>query len=146
MIDRQLLPLALLYANNEQEIQGRTRLQKLVFLIQKEFKDNRLPGKYNYIPYDYGPFAKKLYEDLDYLKDRGFIKESKKTIEDDKVKYNYTLTPEGRAHLEQQPDQKIDRVLQLAETIKSDFNDLSLPELLDYVYTKYPDYAENSVL
>lgn len=146
MIDRQLLPLALLYANNTQEIQGRTRLQKLVFLIQKEFNDSALPGKYNYIPYDYGPFAKKLYEDLDYLENRGFLKESKETIENGKVKYNYTLTPEGREHLEQRPDQKVDRVLQLAEMVKTEFNHLSLPELLDYVYTKYPDYAENSVL
>lgn len=147
MIDRQLLPLALLYANDEHEIQGRTRMQKLVFLIQEEFDDtSALPGEYNYIPYDYGPFAKKLYADLDYLKDRGFIKEATKTIEDGKVQYNYRLTPEGREHLEQQPGHKVDQILDLAEPIKREFNQQSLPQLLDYVYAKYPEYAENSVL
>jgi hypothetical protein len=55
------------------------------------------------------------------------------------------LTPEGRAHLKQS-EQKVDRVVQLAETVKGDFNHLSPSELLDYVYTKYPDYTENSVL
>lgn len=147
MIDRQLLPLALLYANDGQQIQGRTRMQKLVFLVQKEFDDtSALPGEYNYIPYDYGPFAKKLYADLDYLKDRGYIRESTETIEDGKVQYNYQLTPEGREHIEQQPENKVNQILDLAEPIKQDFNRVSLPKLLDYVYSKYPDYAENSVL
>jgi len=30
--------------------------------------------------------------------------------------------------------------------IKDDFNDVSLQKLIDYVYTEYPEYAENSVL
>lgn len=147
MIKRQLLPLALLHASNEQDIDGRTRMQKLVFLIQKEFDDtDGLPGTYTYIPYDYGPFAKKLYDDLDYLKDRGLIKEQKETIEDGKVKYHYTLTPKGRDQLDQWSDDQVSAVLQRAEDIKDRFNSTPLPTLLDYVYTEYPEYAENSVL
>lgn len=145
MIDRQLLPLALLYANNQQEIQGRTRLQKMVFLIQEEF-DESPPSEYSYVPYDYGPFAKKLYYDLDFLEDRGFIEESKTMMDDGKVKYRYSLTAKGQEHFDRQKSEKRDQVLRLAESVKTDFNELSLLKLLDYVYTKYPDYAENSVL
>lgn len=145
MINRQLLPLALLYASNKQEVDGRTRMQKLIFLIQQEF-DTDPPGTYHYIPYDYGPFAKKLYEDLDYLEDRDFIKEKKDSTDEGKVKYRYELTEHGEHQLGNWPDEDLRRVLDMAEEIKTEFNDVNLLDLLDYVYTKYPAYAEESVL
>lgn len=146
MIDRQLLPLALLQASNDHKIRGRTRLQKMVFLIQEEFDTDQLPGEYNYIPYDYGPFAKKLYEDLDHLEERGVVKEESETIEDDKVVYFYTLGPNADEYLSNWSQDELEDVLELAETIKDRFNDIPLPDLLDYVYSEYPEYAENSVL
>lgn len=146
MIDRQLLPLALLCASEGQEIRGRTRLQKMVFLIQKEFSDSdELPGEYNYIPYDYGPFAKKLYDDIDFLEERDVIDEDQETV-DDKVVYYYSLGSNADTYLDNWSQEEIERVLELAEEIKDRFNDVPLPALLDYVYSEYPDYAENSVL
>lgn len=148
MIDRQLLPLVLMEANENQPIEGRTRLQKMVFLMQQEFveADEPLPGKYQYIPYDYGPFAKKLYDDIDELSDRHVIDEDPETIEDGKVKYYYQLGRRGDDYLHEWPEEDIKRVRKVAERIKQDFNDMPLPQLLDHVYTQYPEYAENSVL
>jgi uncharacterized protein YwgA len=148
MIDRQLLPLVLMDANDEQPIEGRTRLQKMVFLMQQEFaeRDEPLPGEYQYIPYDYGPFAKKLYDDIDDLSDRHVIDEDPETIEDGKVKYYYRLGRRGDDFLHEWPDSDVKRVRKVAERIKRDFNDMPLPQLLDHVYTQYPEYAENSVL
>ncbi|RNJ22669.1 DUF4065 domain-containing protein [Halosegnis longus] len=150
MIDRQLIPLTLLHASNEQEIEGRTRLQKMVFLIQQEFEERGedLPGTYQYEPYDYGPFAKTLYDDIEYLEERDIIDESKETIaeEDGKVKYNYELGPRGEEILQEWPEEQVEIVLEVAERIKSDFNDIPLLTLLDHVYSEYPKYAENSVL
>lgn len=148
MIDRELLPLALLRANDGEEIQGRTRMQKLVFLIQEEFEDaeHKLPETYTYVPYDYGPFARDLYDDLDRLKDRGVIEEERVEMADGTYKYNYRLTDQADGYLSNLPQQKFERTQRFAEQIKSEFNDIRLPELLDYVYSKYPQYAENSVL
>ena len=146
MIDRQLLPLALLRASEEQNIRGRTRLQKMVFLIQQQFGDtDELPGEYSYIPYDYGPFAKKLYDDLDFLEERGVITENRVTM-DDKVVYYYSLGQNADEYLNNWSSDEVDRVLDMAEHIKDQFNEVPLPSLLDYVYSEYPEYAENSVL
>lgn len=146
MIDRQLLPLTLLHASEGQDIRGRTRLQKMVFLIQQQFGDtDELPGEYTYIPYDYGPFAKKLYDDLDFLEERDVITENRVTM-DDKVVYYYSLGPNADEYLSNWSSNEVDRVLNMAEHIKGDFNDEPLPSLLDYVYSEYPEYAENSVL
>lgn len=146
MIDRQLLPLALLRASGGQDIRGRTRLQKMVFLIQQQFGDKEeLPGEYSYVPYDYGPFAKKLYDDLDFLEERRVITENRVTM-DDKVVYYYSLGPNAEEYLNNWSSDEVDRVLEMAEHIKNQFNDVPLPNLLDYVYGEYPEYAENSVL
>ena len=148
MIDRELLPLALLYAEDREEIQGRTRLQKLVFLTQNESAqaEERLPGKYNYVPYDYGPFARDLYDDLDRLKSRKVIVEDPEKMEDGKIKYDYRLGPQADEYLAQVPKEKFEATLELAQKIKSTWNGKELPDLLDYVYSEYPNYAENSVL
>jgi len=148
MINRELLPIALLQANDGEKVDGRTRMQKLVFLIQEEFEDadRQLPGTYTYVPYDYGPFARSLYDDLDRLKKESVIEEKKTEMADGTIKYEYELTDQASDYLSQVPKQKLQRTLELAEQIKSDFNDTRLPKLLDYVYSEYPEYAENSVL
>lgn len=49
-INPKLLILAILAANDGEEIEGITRMQKLVFLAQKE---TDLDGGYNFEPHDY---------------------------------------------------------------------------------------------
>jgi uncharacterized protein YwgA len=148
MIDRELLPLALLKANNGHEIEGRTRLQKMIFLIQQEADEEglQLPGKYQYVPYDYGPFARGVYDDLDRLKAKNVIQEEQTEMADGTIKYNYTLGSEAKKRLDEVPEEAQERVTEKAQEIKSEFNDMPLPDLIDYVYSRYPDFAQNSVL
>jgi uncharacterized protein YwgA len=148
MIDRELLPLALLQAQEGEEIEGRTRLQKMVFLIQQETEaeGSDLPGKYDYVPYDYGPFARELYDDLDRLQEKDVIKEEQVEMRDGKIKYNYTLGPNASSYINNLPEHKIRQVQAKAEDIKERFNDKRLTKLIDIVYSEYPEYAKNSVL
>jgi uncharacterized protein YwgA len=79
------LILLLLYAPGKtgeyaEKIEGRTRLQKMVFLFEKEvypkFKQNKLITEEDlprFIPYDYGPFSKQVYDDLEFLIGLGFV-------------------------------------------------------------------------
>ncbi|MCD2204022.1 SocA family protein [Halobacterium sp. KA-6] len=151
MNTRKMLPLALLYADEEHQIDGRTRFQKLIFLMQMEGNLNDLDptDTYRFEPYDYGPFSSTLYDDLDSHIERGLIEDSKEELdeEDDIVKYEYQLESDGQEFVEEQvSENEFGRIVQEAERIIEEYGDIPLPELIDLVYSKYPDYAENSVL
>ena len=151
MNTRKMLPLALLYVDEEHQINGRTRFQKLIFLMQMEGNLNDLAptDTYRFEPYDYGPFSSTLYDDLDIHIERGLIDDSKEELdeEDDIVKYEYQLEPEGQEFIEEQLSEgALERIVNEAERIVGEYGDMPLPELIDLVYAKYPDYAENSVL
>ena len=151
MNTRKMLPLALLYADEEHRIDGRTRFQKLIFLMQMEGNLNDLAptDTYRFEPYDYGPFSSTLYDDLDIHIERGLIDDSKEELdeEDDIVKYEYQLEPEGQEFIEEELSEgELERIVNEAKRIVREYGDMPLPELIDLVYSKYPDYAENSVL
>lgn len=157
MLRRQLLPLALMYAHNKEPIEGRTRLQKMIFLLQKKFEEDEgglpISDKYSFTPYDYGPFSQPLYADLDELRGEeevgeGLVNERSDTFDRGKVKYQYVLTPTGISFIEDElsDDETFQEILNVAEEVKEEFNHLSLSQVIERVYSRYPDYAENSVL
>lgn len=147
---RKLLPLALMYAEDCETIEGRTRLQKLVFLLEQELEEHsRSPiqgSDYGFIPYDYGPFSKELYDDLDWLSEEGLVDASEKEMEDGQVKYDYEITDQGVEFVEQQlASADGQTIVELARDLKGEYNDVLLSNLIEYVYSEYPEYAENSV-
>jgi uncharacterized protein len=73
--------ILLLLKLNQKPIVGTTRLQKLLFLIEKEFNIKVENGGFKFEPYKYGPASKELYDDLDFLTLIGYIEKS-----DDKEK------------------------------------------------------------
>ncbi|MBS3815630.1 MAG: helix-turn-helix transcriptional regulator [Hadesarchaea archaeon] len=148
MTERKILPLTLIHANGGEPVEGRTRLQKMIFLIQKQVEESApLEEEYNYFPYDYGPFSKDLYDDIDELVEEGLVKENLKTEEEDKKKYYYELTSKGREILEEELKTKeLKELKKKIEEIKSEYNEMNLPDLLEKIYSKYPEHAEKSVL
>jgi uncharacterized protein YwgA len=147
-MNRELIPLALARTYGEQPIEGRTRLQKMVFLVQKELEQEGVPlsrdESYKFWPYDYGPFSKELADEIDTLLGEERLEESEESFDDGKIKYQYQLLEagglEGGAN-----DRKLAAVIEKAEEIKATYNGMPLPEVIDRVYTRYPKYAENSV-
>lgn len=143
--------MALLDACDGDEIVGRTRLQKMVFLMEQELDDAIMDSlqspDYNFIPYDYGPFSKELYDDLDALEEAGLIEVDEEDMPDGKVKYIYQLTDRGQSWMQHQLDgvNNVNAAHSLAESLKSEYNEVLLSELIDEVYAEYPKYAENSV-
>jgi uncharacterized protein YwgA len=145
-----MLPMSLLDACEGSQIDGRTRLQKLVFLLEQNLNDTSAASldssDYNFIPYDYGPFSKELYDDLDSLEEHGLIEVEEEPMADGKVKYVYRLTGQGRSWVRGQlADSSADTTHSLAESLASEYEDMLLSELIDEVYAEYPEYAENSV-
>lgn len=148
---RKLLPLALIYADDQEPVQGRTRLQKMVFLLQKELKErgkSSMAGmEYEFIPYDYGPFSKELYDDLDMMIDQKFVEDTEEPLSSGKVKYVYEIEDAGEELIDSQSKewQEAAEILELAQEIKKEYNDELLSDLIEYVYSQYPDYAKRSV-
>lgn len=147
---RKLLPLALMYAGDGEPIEGRTRLQKLVFLMQKRLEeageDPLQSDDYEFVPYDYGPFSKELYDDLDETIARGMVEGREEDLGEDKVKYDYEIQDYGEQWVRDQlSKEEAQRILELAEEIKDEFGDVYLSDLIDEVYSRYPKYAENSI-
>lgn len=147
MNNRQDLPLSLIAAIEDDSIEGRTRLQKLLFLVQKKAESGSgepIDNGYEFVAYDYGPFAKEIYDDIDRLIRRNIVSEVPKELDDGVIKYNYELTEKGekiveeRDLLEDAPDE--------IKTVVEEFNDKELSEIIDFVYSQYPEYAENSLI
>lgn len=148
MIKKEHLPLALLYVKEQEKIEGRTRLQKMVFLMQQHLgttTNSESIEQYEFIAYDYGPFSKELYSDIDSLK-REFVQEQHEEYDNGKEKYDYEMTDDGKSYIENQlSGDDSQEIINLAEDIKSEYNEELLSTLIDDVYSQYPEFAENSI-
>lgn len=56
-------------------IAGVTRLQKLLYLLEREYGIRKLSRNYfTFEPYKFGPYTSQLYDDLAFLENLGFVK------------------------------------------------------------------------
>lgn len=140
-----LVPLTLLYTRNRTSVDGATRFQKLVFLAQQE---TDLPETYGYHADKFGPFSPQLHSDLEELDRRGLLERRTRTNEAGNAKYVYSITPKGIQLVGRLLDrnQRIAGVFDTIQSVKKQYNDEPLQELLRYVYRKYPSYATETEL
>lgn len=148
-------------------IQGTTRLQKLLFLMEHEAKLKPTKGDdFDFTAWKFGPVSKELYDDLEKLENLGLL-ESEPVSEPSKTELDeyglsfddlmgeeesqsrdsfeekkYRLSKKGldwvRAH--KLEAETFDRI----RKIKEKYGALSLQDLLHYVYTRFPDMTTAS--
>lgn len=171
--------LLLLYLNDKEPIKGAVRLTKMMFLfneqiapaLKKEGLDNeKLP---NFIAYNYGPFSKDIYEQIelfssidfiqvqdlfeaeemsnvDNIVEKEFIDECYEDEEETKSESNfweYRITELGSGFVEDELLPKItDKQKNLMEQYKKKITEMPIKQLLYYVYTRYPEYTEKSMI
>jgi uncharacterized phage-associated protein len=148
-------------------IQGTTRLQKLLFLMEHEAKLKPSKGDdFDFTAWKFGPVSKELYDDLEKLENLGLL-ESEPVSEPSKTELDeYGLSfddlmgeeesqsrdsfEEKRYRLSAKGLQWVrDRELHTEafdkiKRIKEKYGALSLQDLLHYVYTKFPDMTTAS--
>jgi len=151
-IDRRTDVVFLLFLYAE-TIEGVTKLQKLLFLIEKEtefFQEYKEDVALEFAPYKMGPFSEHVYEELEFLLSLGAIEseplddEVPEVVDSGLTGKLFTLTPKGKkiaTELESQLKSEYQTELQ---QVVDEYNPLPLPQLLEYVYTEYPDYAAES--
>jgi len=123
-------------------IYGRTYLQKFFFLMDREKKINY---DLNFIKYHYGPFSRELRDRLKFLVKEKLIKESI-NITQGNIGHCYQLTDSSKIHIKDIIKNKNKKFVKELETFCRKYEHYSPSELLRLVYSKYPEWAINSVL
>lgn len=145
-MNRTDLLLLLLYAagpsgKNCETIGGKTRLQKEVFLAQKDLKDNNIKSNYYFRSYHYGPYSIELYDDVNWLASEGIIEIRKIRLEKRGIYTEYKLTRKGIEEMEQKlDDPKLKKSFDIISRIKKEYNKMSIVSLVEFTHKKYPEY------
>lgn len=150
----------LLYAPGQtdrigEEIRGKTRLMKLIFLLTKEGGLEKVINKQTtFKPYRFGPFDVEVYDAIDALKALGVIEEKSptemrfQTVEEIDEDYDadtvYKLTSSGIAKVQKIVNQLPADIFRKISNYKTIYGRKPLVEILHYVYGKYPEYAKVS--
>lgn len=151
-IDRRTDVVFLLFHYAE-TVEGVTKLQKLLFLIEQEtefFGAYQEDIAFEFAPYKMGPFSEHVYEEIEFLLSLNAIESEPldqrfPNVDDSTVaEKQFSITPKGRkiaAELEKQLEVEYREELQ---TVVGRYNQMALTELLEYVYQEYPAYAAES--
>jgi hypothetical protein len=142
-------------------LNGITRLEKLLFLADQE---SELPGRvdeaFKFTAYNYGPYSKQIYEAVDLLEEAKLLREEKAIdgrsldameeagvdVEDvEGVERRFFLTDDGRAVADLLTKEH-PQIVKLLGEVKSKYGSLPLRQLIQYVYRRYPKYAEASLI
>jgi uncharacterized protein len=151
-------------------IQGTTRLQKLLFLLEHEANLKATTGSdFKFEAWKFGPVSKELYDDLEKLENLGLLEtdpisasspteldeyglsfddlmgEEKREAQESSEEKRYRLTRKGldwiKAHVD---GKKQHEVVDKIRRIKAKYGALSLQDLLHYVYSKFPEMTTAS--
>jgi uncharacterized protein len=157
-------------------ISGQTRLMKMIFLFCKEIKkhfDNNAFDEStfpDFQAYDFGPYAPKVYSDLEWLVNMGFIDVDQfsngEIPEEERREFDYwtatgsadddldtslvgktfTLSERGQRFVRKMlPQWDIGKnQMDILSEFKSRCLEASLRALLHYTYTRYPEMTRKS--
>lgn len=112
-------------------IRGRTKLQKIVFLLNSRF------GKFSDYAFSihyYGPFSRDLAEELEYLRMQGWIEEKPIDL-GDLTRFNIEVTDKGKRLLRSKV--RIDRPTSMMRSMVNmarRLNHSSLEHVIDRAY------------
>jgi len=146
--------LLFLLFNYTEEVEGVTKLQKLLFLLQEEseFKEIYENVEIEFEPYKYGPFSEQIYDEVELLINMGAIKEVDSKNADDirgpdssrHANKRFEVTNRGQTIAREVNATMDDDLQDEFSRIMDDYIEMPLDDLLEYVYRQYPDYTTES--
>lgn len=127
--DKILLILASLFYNDS-PIRGRTRFQKIVFLLKEKYG---ISFDFEFKPYYYGPYSEELSDTLSLLTALKFLEEHAEHFGMGMTRYDYRLTERGRRYFEAAQKDSKENTQKIISKIRKDIaqvNTLPTPELV----------------
>ena len=144
MLNKRSEALLLLLSVGENKPLDPVRIMKSMFVFTMEAKDEWIPkqDRYDFVPYNYGPCSFELYDDLDELVSKGFIKTEQ--LPDRSWKY-FALTAKGVEVAKSIASKSNAAEVKYLTRIREYVDGCSFNQLLTGIYKAYPQYAVNSV-
>ena len=159
-------------------IEGRTKLTKMLFILEKEILKDFIDDKIEYnddlfffAAWNFGPMSFKAFKDVDFLKNIDFVTTSyqnnadvltyeeisefndyaEKELDTKPLEYtleHFEISDKGVQFLQQKNKYEAlsDNQKEILAAFKSRYNKAKLRDILRYVYTKYPEFTEKSVI
>ncbi len=143
----------------ENRIDGVTRLEKLLFLLDQETEvPHAIDSPFRFLPYNFGPYSREIYEAVELLEEAKLVREervlgghtldeieeaSAAAMEREGVERRFFLTDGGKAVADLLARRHPSVQARVTE-IKERYAGMPLRQLIRYVYTKYPQFAEQS--
>lgn len=118
--DALLLLASLFYYGKP--IRGRTRLQKIIYLLKTRYK---IPFSFNFRPYYYGPYSDELSNLISFLNALNFTEERAEFLDLGIIRFNYTLTEKGKKYVENTEKNLDDETLRIIKKLKESIKELS---------------------
>ena len=138
MLEKILTPLVLVYTMGE--INGKTRFQKLMFLIQKN-ASRKSPSKldYGFMLHYYGPFSTELSSIIDNMVHRNYLQECFEATSSGYLRYTYRLTSEGETIVEEVLRKRVIPLglIRITRKIAANYGNLPLELLVRRAYEQY---------
>lgn len=145
-------------------IEGITRLEKLLFLLEKESGvDEWLKEDAAFSSNNFGPFSAKAYQEIETLTTAGLVEDSatlsdsaEDTWETENIigevtpepyaTRNLALTDKGRRYYQALLAELPPEAESVISELKRRFGSIPLRRLIRYVYERYPEYTDKSVI
>jgi uncharacterized protein YwgA len=138
-MNRTEFVLAGLYTDGREEF-GPVQVQKLFFLIDKNIANLIGGPQFKFEPYNYGPFDREVYEELDRLLADGYLE----LCFVGSIR-NYSISEKGREKAKELFN-ALDPSAKGFITKASNFvRNLSFQDLVRAIYKAYPEMREKSV-
>jgi hypothetical protein len=146
------------------QINGITRLEKLIFLLEKEGDVGEwLQESPEFESHNFGPFSSKVYQAVEALVGYGLLEDSKvatTTTEDTWESENvlgsdavdqfaerrFRLTDKGRRYYESLRSELPPDAVQSLSKFKGRFGSIPLAKLVRYVYQNYEQFTDKSLI
>ena len=121
------------------------QVQKLFFLMDENIADEMYGKQFAFEPYDYGPFDKAVYAELEALQEEGLVHITAHVSSTNMTGRSYSLTYAGQRHGEKVIDQMPPFVQKYLKQLSEWVRNLSFAELVGAIYRAYPNMRENSI-
>ncbi|WP_314647070.1 hypothetical protein [uncultured Microbacterium sp.] len=147
------------------QIKGITRLEKLVFLLERETDAGKiLTEDPQFKAYNFGPFSQKVYQAVDKLVAAGLLTDSKRLSRSSEDSWeaasllgvddvytdfstrDFELTDVGREYYGALTEELPNAVVRQAAELRNRFSGWRLRDLVRYVYERYDQFTEKSLI